>query len=753
MKRLLTTGLVALFLGVTTLSMFAAPKGSVERMDYGPVIGGSYTFNDVNARAEKGIAIRLSQGAVAVFDTSRLAYVKVTQEGQVDLSDTDYMKQKGGDIPSLKGDALLKNAKGPGVTSGTDWSNPRDGDAGLLPASVGRYRGYYQHGRKVVLSYRAGKASVLDHPRVVKTDSHSGFERCFLVKNLQETRRFRLLDLDDAKAMKTGSSWCVYKQGDRYLGVALVSESDRASLAGGSDGPLSVRVSSGSEPVSFRVVMADLSSQAEDPKSTLSSLADAGPDEQDLRSLTKGGPSLWDKTVTREGSPAESDQAYVKDNIPVPKDNPWNAFMRISGLDFFSEGQAAVCTMNGDVWLVSGLDRSLDEVKWKRFATGLYEPLGLSIRNDEIYVLEQGAITHLKDLNGDYEADLYRRFNGDGPLIPRAYWSTLDHDSKGRFYYLRSGNRATGEPNQDRYGSMMQVSADGQDSRIYAHGFRQANGLGIGPDDAIQTSDQEGNWMPATRVDRVKEGGFYGYKPNAPDGYSGEGYDKPITWLPRGADHSGGGEVYVGGKRWGPLSKHWVHLSWGQARVFAELHEVVNGQRQGGAVRLPLDQFQAGLMRGAVGPHDGQLYVAGVGVPGWTSVSVKLNTFNRVRYTGKPAHIPVRLRTSKKGVNLTFSDALARKPATNPDNYTVKRWSYKYNKSYGSDEYSIENPGDSGRDTVQIKDIRVSEDGKGVLLELPDMQPVMQMMVRYSLQGKNGEKVKNRVLFTIHELQ
>ncbi len=736
-----------------TVTAPAAPKGSVERMDYGPVIGGSYTFSDVDTRAEKGIAIRLSGGAALVFDTSLLTYVKVTGDGTVDLSNTDYMKTKGGDIPALKGPSLIKNANGPGVTTNNDWSDPRSREGGPMPASTGRYRGYYQHGRKVVLSYTAGNARVLDHPRIVRTDDLSGFERCFRVMNLQETRQFRLFDADGLEKVMSGSSWRLYEGEDRLMGVAVEGASSRTSLVGGEDGPVSVAVRSGSGPVSFRVVISSFPADMQNPESALSTLVAESGGTLDLQSLTDGGPSLWGNTLTREGSPSEEESGYVSDEIPVPKENPWDAFMRITGLDFFRDGTAAVSTMNGDVWFVSGLDRSLDEVQWQRFATGLYEPLGLSIRGGEVFVLEQGSITHLSDLNGDDQADFYRRFNGDGPLIPRAYWMSLEHDSNGNFYYHRSGHRAQDKPHQERYGSLMQVSANGKDSRIYAYGFRQTNGLGVGPNDAIQSSDQEGNWMPATRIDRVKEGGFYGYKPNAPEGYSGNGYDKPIMWLPRGADHSGGGEVFAGDDRWGPLSNHWVHLSWGQARMFVELHERVHDRLQGGAVKIPVGQFKAGVMRGAVGPHDGQVYVAGVGVPGWTSVSRTLNTFNRIRYTGEAAHMPVDLRTSKKGVKLRFSDPLDRASAANPEQYTVKRWTYKYDQSYGSDEYSLENPGETGRDSVEVENVRVSDDGKGVLLQIPEMKPVQQMMVKYELDGVNGEKVQNRVLFTIHELR
>ena len=56
--------------------------------------------------------------------------------------------------------------------------------------------------------------------------------------------------------------------------------------------------------------------------------------------------------------------------------------MRLTGFDFLDDGrQAAVCTWDGDVWLVSGLDASVGRTVWKRIASGLFQPLGLKIRD------------------------------------------------------------------------------------------------------------------------------------------------------------------------------------------------------------------------------------------------------------------------------------------------------------------------------------------------------------------------------------
>ena len=55
---------------------------------------------------------------------------------------------------------------------------------------------------------------------------------------------------------------------------------------------------------------------------------------------------------------------------------------------------------------------------WRRFATGLYQAVGLKIIDGDIYVLGRDQITKLHDLNGDGEADFYENFNNDVQVTP-----------------------------------------------------------------------------------------------------------------------------------------------------------------------------------------------------------------------------------------------------------------------------------------------------------------------------------------------
>ena len=70
----------------------------------------------------------------------------------------------------------------------------------------------------------------------------------------------------------------------------------------------------------------------------------------DLSTLLKGGPRLWGEPLVTKGV-LGSGGAYVVDTLTPPFDNPWKAMLYFGGHDFFSNGDAAICSVYGDVWI------------------------------------------------------------------------------------------------------------------------------------------------------------------------------------------------------------------------------------------------------------------------------------------------------------------------------------------------------------------------------------------------------------------
>jgi putative heme-binding domain-containing protein len=97
--------------------------------------------------------------------------------------------------------------------------------------------------------------------------------------------------------------------------------------------------------------------------------------EHPLARLTKGGESQWPQVLTTRGK-LGSGAPYAVDTIAPPFENPWKALLFFGDHDFLPDGTALICTMEGDVWRVDGLDDKLDNVRWRRIAAGLHQALG-----------------------------------------------------------------------------------------------------------------------------------------------------------------------------------------------------------------------------------------------------------------------------------------------------------------------------------------------------------------------------------------
>lgn len=470
----------------------------------------------------------------------------------------------------------------------------------------------------------------------------------------------------------------------------------------------------------------------------------------DLDALRDPGPRRWGEPIAVEGSPGADDgrAAYVIDTVPIPYENPFRALFYLGGIGFFPDGTAAVCTAHGDVWLVRGLDEGLSHVTWQRFAAGLYQPLGLEVVDGKVIVLGRDQLTRLHDLNDDGEADWYETFNNDLVISGQdhAFAMRLDRDPEGNFYFHKSGSSPP-------HGStIMKLSADGEKLSVYARGFRHTNGIGVGPDGTVTAADNEGEWVPSSKIDLVREGGFYGYLGGEPEAPEGVRPEPPLCYVPKVADNSSGGQVWATSDRWGDYHRGgMLHLSWGRCTMLAVLEDVVAGVRQGAVVRFPDLTFLAGPSEAEFAPHDGQLYV--VGLDGWQTGAVADGSLQRVRWTGREPAMPGGFRAFEDGVLLSFPAPIDPAIAADPARYRVERWNYRWSHTYGSFHYTTADPPTVGHDALAVVAAEPTADGRGVFLRIDDMAPVDQFAVAADLRESDGSPLRFDLYATIHALR
>jgi len=370
-------------------------------------------------------------------------------------------------------------------------------------------------------------------------------------------------------------------------------------------------------------------------------------------------------------------------------------------------------------------------------------------------VLGRDQITRLRDLNGDGQADAYDNFCNLGVTMAsyHAFHYDLQTDREGNFYYLVGGNHV--DPDTPLHNCLLKVSKDGSTIESIATGFRATNGMAIGPNDEIICADNEGNWIPSSRVDWVRKGGFHGFVSDPSHTNASHPAPKvgepvpPLCWIPKALDNSSGGQVWVASDKWGPLNGHLLHTSYGTASLFHVLTQDAGGVMQGGVVQFP-NKFATGIMRARFNPADGQLYVTGL--RGWQTAGVRDGALQRVRATGKPFHTVSELKVIRDGLVLTFTEPLDPETAADGDSYALQQWNYDWSAKYGSPDLSVADPKKKGRDTVDVKSAKLSPDGRSVTLEVPGLKPVMQMGVKVRVRSAAKAPVTLDLYLTINKV-
>jgi hypothetical protein len=293
----------------------------------------------------------------------------------------------------------------------------------------------------------------------------------------------------------------------------------------------------------------------------------------------------------------------------------------------------------------------------------------------------------------------------------------------------------------------MTVSADGAKLEVVARGFRAPNGIGLSPRGELTSGDNEGTWTPAVPLNWIKPGGFYGVPDFANQKLPPQVRENPLCWLPKDIDNSNGGQVWITGDQFGPLSGQLLHTSYGTCTLFSVLKEATPGGMQGGVVPLPV-KFDSGVCRARFNERDNALYLTGL--RGWQSRAGKDGGFYRLRYTGKPYYLPTALHVAPEKISLTFAEALDKESAEDIDNYNLEQWNYRWTQAYGSAHWKVSDPRQNGHDEVEVDAAELSADGKTVTLTVPDLSPVMQMKTSFTLKAASGAPVKATVHHTIN---
>ena len=459
--------------------------------------------------------------------------------------------------------------------------------------------------------------------------------------------------------------------------------------------------------------------------------------------------NFWHQTVTTSAKLGTAKSSYAIDDIPLPTSNPWKRNVRLADIAFLNDqGDAAGVTFDGDVWLISGLKGDLEKVTWKRFASGLHEPMSIVSRNGEILVFDRNGIWKLVDTNADGECDRYEMFCNlfAQTAETREFPNSMKLGPKGELFISKGGQEGTTRGKHN--GTVIKVAADGKSFEVIGYGLRQPF-IGVNEKTGLVTaSDQQGHYVPSTPLHIISDHHFYGHLPTvAPKEQYPETITDPVTWIPHPVNPSGVTQTWLLDAKMGPVNDELIHIGYNRPELFRVLMNPRFAKPQA-AVTSFNRNFDFPTLNAKVNPADGQLYVVGFQV--WGTVVKKISGLARVRYTGGERVLLKEVTPTDKGLLLRFNEKLDAKIATDPASYNAERWNYKRTPDYGSPH--LKPDGSNGQEWMTASSAYLSEDGKSVLVGFPDMKVVNQMRVGWGLKGADGSPAQNAAYFTPWEL-
>ncbi|WP_157972131.1 DUF6797 domain-containing protein [Pleomorphovibrio marinus] len=789
-KRLLYCSLIVFIANVglyVPLQAQFQPSDNMNPMDHGPFVTTTIAHDPYTSSSifvNKGIAVKVGTDpqAVITFDTDLLRVASAWTGGFLHW----YLERDGLEHwPSPDGFIHFETSRTPGWSLDGGFKDPRNWPYGPVPKELGRYKGLFVHGENVLFSYSIGKSDILELPGFEQVENHPVFTRTFNLSPTEETLSLRVLQVPENAEIENMS----ISNSKRFLTIQVGNSTRTVGLHGDFVTEVKWRIQNGhlaldlpeiEKPLGFKLSIGPILYGKE--SSYMGSYLDQANSVLDLSELKNPGPNQWE-TLQTEAVMGDDEGVFAVDELSIPSENPWKSFIRLMDIDFLSDGRAVVVSLSGDVWLVNGIKESLESLKWQRFATGLFQPSGVKVVEDQVYVMGRDQITRLHDVNKDGFADFYENFNNEimASTNFHAFTLNLETDTHGNFYFAKSTpwppfHRGQG-PSKDaeiipHHGVLFKLSPDGEQLEIIASGLRNPNGMDISPDGEIIYADNEGNWVPTSKVHRIKQGGFHGFIPAAHQPGMPDSFEPPIVWTPHYMDNSPAKPMFVTSDQWPEeLQDNLLLASYGRASLSVILKEEVDGVWQGAHVGLPL-LFKSGLERGRF-HRDGHLYL--VGMTSWQSIGENWGSFHRVRYNGRPLDIPIAVNTKAGGLEIRFSQELDSEAATKIENYQLQKWTYPWTSQYGTrgKVYSLDNPGATKPDPIQVESLRLSDDRKSIFLEIPDLKPGLVntslgtikelpdmieaslglvISISYQISTTNGKELSHMMHKTIHRV-
>ena len=398
----------------------------------------------------------------------------------------------------------------------------------------------------------------------------------------------------------------------------------------------------------------------------------------------------------------------------VALDIPEGVVLEAGASELLPDGRLAVSSRRGEIYLVDQpLSQDPAQAKFKRFAHGLHEVLGLAYRDGWLYAVQRGEVTRLKDTDGDGKADLFETVSDgweiDGDYHEYAFGSKFDREGNLWVVLCLTGSF---DSNNKFRGWCLRVTPDGKMIPTTS-GVRSPGGIGMNADGDMFYTDNQGPWNGACALKWLRPGAFVGH-PGGNKWYEIAGLGKqpvepksgsrmmveakriaelepPACYFPypqMGQSAAGIATDTTGGK-FGPFKKQMFVGDQSHSTVMRVDLEKIRGHYQGVCFRFR-EGFDCGALSLLMAPQ-GTLFVGGTN-RGWGSRGTKPYSLERVTWSGQLPFEIEHLRLNRQGFDLTFTQPVDPATAADLKSYTLQTYTWIYQSSYGSPEVDQTTP-------------------------------------------------------------
>ena len=412
-------------------------------------------------------------------------------------------------------------------------------------------------------------------------------------------------------------------------------------------------------------------------------------------------------------SPAfASTSSYLVENLSFPDDMP----PEIGGLAFDGKGNLYACLRRGDI-VVTQPGKDSGATRWKVFATGLHNPMGMQwVGPGRLVVSQMAELTEIIDTDGDGMADRYNNLStafgisgnyhetnaicpdGDGGYYVAL--GTASHNGPTFFSprgeYSKEGRRGRNFSSNHLRGWVVRYHKNGK-LTPFASGFRMHNGITRSSDGEIWCGDNQGDWRGGSPIYHVRPGPFNGHPASLcwdpdlqafgtpiflPRKMLDDLHNQPSVQLARKSMSSCGEPYFIEGENFGPFSGQMLVPDENGRRINRIMMEKIDGAWQGATTLfLQTGQLRAGGVRIAMDPSGKSIYY-GSTTRGWQKPDEGVQ---RISYNGKtPFHVQ-NCKLTTRGFQLWFTLPI-QEPEKLLSKIKVSSFRYEYGYRYGSSE-------------------------------------------------------------------